>query len=271
MTSSPTPMVDSFGTPDYPALRAAGVRLAGRYLSGGNPLTTPEVARAHAAGVGLVLICERSATAALGGRLAGINSAIMYAHLAHLLFAPKGVALWRTVDFDPTSPQLPTVLQYLGGFADGVRPSGYRCGAYGGTTTLTGPLPGGMLKWQSGGWTLGRDVPAEIRQLVAQETIAGVLFDEDLVLAGDVGAWMPPAPKPAPKPTPAPAAPREELEVKPIIATGTKGGVQVISADLSGKRPIAQAAVLEALLATGQYLDLRGKLDGGFVDELPVH
>ena len=253
-----TPMVDSYGTPDYPALAKAGVRVAGRYLSGGNPLTKAEVARAHAAGVGLALICERSATAALQGYRAGSTSGELYAGLAVNLGAPGGVALWRTVDFDPVASQLTDVVNYLDGFAVEVTLAqyngGFRAGVYGGTAVLDEALPAGMVKWQAAGWSDGVQVPAELRQLVTQETIAGVLFDEDLVL-GPTYAWMPPVhvttasvrAVPATVPEPQPAATNPPA-VAPAAVTGlVRHVVEVqIESDSRGSAPCPPGEIVSA-------------------------
>lgn len=258
MTTSPAPMVDSYGTPNYPALRAAGVRLAGRYLAGGNPLTAGEAARAHAADVGLLLICERGATAALGGPGAGAVSGALYARLAAELGAAAGVCLWRTVDFDPTAVELARVAGYVASFSTMVRQRRYLAGAYGGTATVEAVRADVDLVWQAAGWSNGVNVAAEIHQLIAQETIAGVVLDEDLVGAGDVGAWMP---KTAgvygsTAPPPPSSASRKGARMGSVIVTDPNDGGRVVVNLANGTwRGVPNPAVEAWLIGQGVPVD----------------
>lgn len=57
--------------------------------------------------------------------------------------------------------------------------------------------------------------------------------------------------------------------MKAYIATGSKGGVQIIAADCQSKIGVPTGDVITQLLATDQFIDMRGKLDTKFVDSIP--
>jgi glycoside hydrolase-like protein len=107
---------------------AKGIEFIARYLKN---LFAPEVAALHAAGLGIILIFETTATRALGGAAAGTVDGTKAMTQAKALGAPMGagVAIYATCDWDVTPAQQNIVAAYLEAFAVAVT-HGYSMGVY---------------------------------------------------------------------------------------------------------------------------------------------
>jgi len=143
----------SYGRPSVPAMKAAGIGFAVRYLSGSDKgLSVAEKNDLHAAGIDVGLVYEGAAGDALGGRNAGLRSGAAATRFAEALGAPKDVVIYFTVDFDATASQIPTIQAYLIACAQACT---YIAGAYGNHRVLAG-RPGSVpFAWSTYAWAGG--------------------------------------------------------------------------------------------------------------------
>ncbi len=179
---------------------AAGASFVCRYLKN---LIKTEVDALHAAGLSIVLIWEHEAERALAGYEGGLDDGLDARTMAMVLGAPEHVAVFATVDFDPTLDQQKVVLDYLRAFAlrgmSGNYASGAICQA-----CIDGGI--GSYSWLAGGMGMRGSVEfaasgrASIIQDVGdkQHLDLGIAIDSDTAYVEDYGAWQVPAPMPMP-------------------------------------------------------------------------
>ncbi|MFN8075282.1 MAG: DUF1906 domain-containing protein [Kineosporiaceae bacterium] len=212
----------STGDPDRPAaafdcklplnqaristLKAAGYKIAGRYLSGGTTkiLTSSEIALIHDNGLSFFPIWQESNNTASSfsysqGLTAGANACAS----ARSLGLPKGTVIYFAVDFDPQDSEVTAaVIPHFRGVVDAVKHDGssYAVGAYG-TRNVCGRLSdsglssmsfvSGMSTGYSG--NLGYRLPDnwafdQIQNLVVAPGTAGAAeIDKDAVSGLDLG------------------------------------------------------------------------------------
>lgn len=219
-------------TPFAKMIAAQGFSAVGRYLKS---LTKGEVTAIHAAGLGLWLIFETTADRALGGIAAGKDDGAKARAQADALGAPPDVAIFATVDTDPSQAQVATVAQYHVGFQAGASPrriGSYSCGA---VLIAVEKMPATPVPWLAGamGWNGSKayDATGKWRMKQGPQINAGrtaswsglswpalpFAYDPNLIVSdADIGLWLPPDMQaPAVTSTTAPAG---TSPAQPVIA-----------------------------------------------------
>src|SRR5690348_10887246 len=184
----------AWGTPDYLALRKAGVRFACRYLSHdkGKNLTAAEAKQLAAHGIDCVVVWETTANRALAGRAAGQADAREADRQAKLCRMPAGRPIYFAVDFDATVQQQPAINAYFEGVASVL--GKHRVGVYGGLWPVRRLLAAKLVTyaWQTYAWSGGAwEDDTHLRQYSNGHTLAGVSCDYNRATAGDFGQWRP--------------------------------------------------------------------------------
>jgi hypothetical protein len=178
----------------------AGYRFVVRYLDNGLPgrsnLTAVEATNLRAAGVGVVLIWETTATRATTGHSAGVTDATAAAAAARQA-GLDGWPIYFTVDFDlpdyaPTSLDPRAKLGPVAGYFDGVRTvlSPGRVGGYGGYWAVKRLLDANLVaySWQSTAWSGGHEDPRiNLFQRLGEVTVGGVACDVNEARQADYG------------------------------------------------------------------------------------
>jgi hypothetical protein len=184
----------AFATVPVPALTAAGVRFACRYLSTdpAKNLTASERDALHAAGISIVLVWETTGTSPKSGHAAGLAEAKTARAQATVLGFPANLPIYYAVDFDPTTAQLAEVLDYLHGAAD-AEGAKDRVGVYGSYDVAEAAANAGYAYlWQTYAWSSGQWASAAvIRQTLNGARIGGADVDLDEATAGNYGQWTP--------------------------------------------------------------------------------
>lgn len=174
------------------AFKRAGVTIFGRYISRGDTgeekVIKPGEAKAIAdAGCQLFLIYESTAMESLNGAVAGKLDGEFALSWARRVGAPQGAAIYATVDFDASTHQIASIVDYFAAFKDALQ-GYYTLGAYSSGYVCGVLYTHGLIKWRwltmSSGFQGSRqalDTGAyELRQAV-DKTIAGVDVDPDSV------------------------------------------------------------------------------------------
>lgn len=191
----------SYDHPDPEALRKAGIRWVVRYISGAigtKAITVAERNRLWAAGLGIVLVWETTATRALSGHAGGQQDAAHAAQMTHTLQWPGNHPVYFAVDFNPTPHELSAVVDYFRALNAGDTP--FKIGAYGGYHTL-GALRAERLAtkwWQTSAWSQGQwQTFNDIEQYAYDVRIGGGVVDLDRASSDHFGAhYAPPGWKP---------------------------------------------------------------------------
>ena len=203
----PTAVDFSFSRPTVAQLRAAGVALVIRYLTGsGKAISRAELQSYLAAGIVVVFVFEVAATDGTSGYAAGAAHAQQASAALVALGLPASTPVYFAADADIVTPS--DVLAYWQGIAS-VRPASTN-GVYGEGALCT-LLDGDGLAvwfWQSESTSFPGNASTlpitHIQQRVAGAPLAGT--DLDVLLRPDVGQY----PRPA-EPAPAPPAPLPPL------------------------------------------------------------
>lgn len=250
-------------TPYAQRIADAGFSLVGRYLKS---LSIAEIAAIHGAGLGLWLIEESTAARALAGAGAGKDDGAKAIARAQALGAPKGAAIFPTVDTDVLPSQLPVVAGYIVAFAAICGAAGYSCGgpyacgdvhtylAENATTAVWAPWLAGAMGWSgsrsydtTNAWALKQGP-----QINAGRTASWANFewpalpfpyDPDLIARPDFGAWLPPSATAGKDPS--------ATQVPPSLS-------MTIVLDSPDSRKMAQAALAAANLYDGKIDGLWG-------------
>lgn len=183
----------AFTHPSPAALKAAGITFVCRYLSTdpAKDINATELAALHEAGISVVLNWETTADFTLGGASRGMVDARSARAQANALGAPGSIPIYYSADFDVTSSQIATVLDYLHGAAD-AEGSKSLVGVYGGYAVVKAAIDAGFLGWQTYAWSGGQwDPRAVIRQTHNGQDIGGVSIDLDEAVAAEFGQWAP--------------------------------------------------------------------------------
>lgn len=200
---------DTILTPYAQQIADAGFTDVGRYLKN---LTAEEVAALHAVGLGIWLIFERGAEDVLDGDAQGAADGTIALAQAQALGVPAGVAIYATADTDLSDAQATVAESYWWAFDAQINPAGYKIGGYADGVTLAELLMHGLnYPWLAGarGWAGYSDfvvtnnaVMIQGPQLGAGETAIWediewpalpFPYDPNMMLADDIGAWMPPS------------------------------------------------------------------------------
>lgn len=178
----------SFARPDPAAIRAAGYSGVCRYLTGqGKALTASERDALFAAGLDLLLNFEQNADNAKGGYAQGLKDGKAAANAADALGAPRGMAIYFSVDYDTAASYPAVVANYLKGCAAGMA-GRYEMGVYGSYYVVHGAMADGQAKygWTTVAWSYGHKA-GHIFQTGEQTFSHGADIDEPL--QADIGSW----------------------------------------------------------------------------------
>jgi hypothetical protein len=192
--SLPIKGCDYVSGPTVTALKAAGIRFVGRYLSTpGNPknITALEAKKLHDGGIHVILVFETTANRALGGTNAGHADAISARSQAKALGVPAAVPIYFAIDFDATPGEQQAIDNYFKA-AGSVLGGKSRVGAYGGYWPIKRLFDADLIGygWQTYAWSGGRwDGRAQVRQVANGRTIGGHSVDLDMAVKTPYGAW----------------------------------------------------------------------------------
>lgn len=193
----------AWGTPNIPALKAAHVEFACRYLSHDTTknLTSAQARSLAAAGIDLVVVWETAANRALGGFRAGVADAAEALRQARSCGMPDGCPIYFAVDFDESGAQASAVADYFRGVhsvVDSAGPAGMPhpvpVGAYGGYWAIKRLFDARLISygWQTYAWSGGLwERRAQLRQYSNGHTVGGVSCDFNRAHAADFGQWRP--------------------------------------------------------------------------------
>lgn len=247
--------LDAYGA--IPVADLGGYDFVGRYISSiADKCMTPDEAAGYlAGGKSIVAIYEDNAADALGGAATGAAKASIALPILSAIGWPDDRPVYFAVDMPGYSWDLPTFVACAQAFAAGI---GRPAAIYGDVSTCTAAYNAGIKYIMQFGE--GRAPGDDIYQSAPITAGWGQSVDPDQALLTDYGQWSHTDP---PKPT--------EEDMKGIFATGSKGGLHLLSPDCQSKQPIpTEPDVFTQLMATGQYLDMRTTLDHGWVDSVPV-
>lgn len=204
----------SFARPSISELKAAGVTVVIRYLTGGGKsIMATELASYLAAGISVVVVFEIQANDALGGHAAGVaNAQVALAALKPL--GLTGCPVYFAVD---SSIMALTALPYFEGIATVMQPS--QVGVYGEGALCTLLQSDGLATWffQSSSTSFPGNSTTlaitHIQQKAGASPVPGT--DLDILCKPDVGQW----PRPS-SPAPTPTEPTEEQTMQAILING---------------------------------------------------
>ncbi|KLU67840.1 hypothetical protein DEAC_c02470 [Desulfosporosinus acididurans] len=176
------------------ALKSAGIKAVGRYLGRNlwNGLTVTEAKAILDAGLALFLILELSPTkSSYFNYLRGISDAQFALAEAEYLGAPKGIAIYFTVDYEAQPEDMPAIKEYLRGVHT-VLTGKYLVGIYGSYAVMVAAKSADYPPdryFQTYAWSYGKQAPNHIYQYSNNVTVAGVACDKDYV-NDDAGLWI---------------------------------------------------------------------------------
>ena len=177
------------------AVKDAGIVAVGRYLGYKNhtwskTLTPDELKAIHAAGLSVILIWESDPTfAGYFSYARGLADAKEAVGEAAYLGAPKGTAIYYTVDFDAQASNMAAIIDYFHGVRDGI--GEYLVGAYGSYVVMNALKSSAYPPdkyWQTYAWSSGQVFAGNIYQYQNSVTIGGIPADRDKINAAP-GAW----------------------------------------------------------------------------------
>jgi hypothetical protein len=188
----------SAGPPSGAALRAAGVKLAMRYVAPRHPGGTRrdkclapaerDDLLAHGVDIGIVFE-DREGDALLGAERGTVNGRIAAAEAA-AEGAPKGMTLYGAVDTDTTFTR---VAPYLRAYNAAVAKGGYVGDVYGGYNVLAPAVEARVARhpWQTQAWLYGHPIlpQAALFQHARTITVGGVDCDVNDILKPGYGGW----------------------------------------------------------------------------------
>jgi len=176
-------------------VKAAGIVAVGRYLgfknhSWSKTLTTDELQAIHEAGLSVVLIWESDPTfAGYFSYAKGLADAKQAIEEATYLGAPKGTAIYFTVDFDAQASNMAAIVDYFHGVRDGI--GQYLVGTYGSYAVLEALKNSAYSPdkyWQTYAWSGGKVFDGNLYQYQNSVTIGGIPADRDKINTAP-GAW----------------------------------------------------------------------------------
>lgn len=178
----------SWARPSPPAMQAAGIEVAFRYLwDGGKGITTAEITALHAANIGICYTYEADAGNHLLGAAQGRVDGMHARQLAQQLNLPAGTPIYFGCDREVSARMLPVVLAYLYAADNAANPS--RCYAQFSVCEAFG-----RFAWQTVAWS-NRQVSrfAVALQYDINETFQGSLVDYNTIFdITNLGAHWPP-------------------------------------------------------------------------------
>jgi Domain of unknown function (DUF1906) len=224
----------SFARPTPASIRAAGYSAVMRYLSTApghtlNPkdLTTAEVTMLHAAGLGIGLVWETTATRAGEGQAAGAADALAADAQADALGYPLTCPLFYACDYD-AAPNV--VAPYFTGVkAKARRP----VGVYGSARVIEGTLA--PYKWQCSAWSHGVvSSQAHLYQRLKATVAHPISGSDENIQIRPFPLWTPgpvvpqAAPSTAPDAAPVPVTPLEDA-MRPWFIRAKTGAIVIVT------------------------------------------
>src|ERR1035437_5563286 len=180
--------------PSVPALRAARLSFACRYLSPpGNSknLTAAEAMRLHRGGISTVTVWESWATRASEGRAAAIADAKEAVALGKACGPPAGYPIHFAVDYD-ASGSVERLRPYYAGLISALGLE--RLGIYGGKAAIDLAYSMGIRRlWQTYAWSGSPTAwhpAATLRQYSNGHIVGGVPVALNYATAHDFGQWL---------------------------------------------------------------------------------
>ncbi|HEY7485931.1 MAG TPA: glycoside hydrolase domain-containing protein [Streptosporangiaceae bacterium] len=183
----------AWGRPGAAALKRAGVKFVGRYLSHdttGKNLTLAEAKQLSAGGLWIFVVWESTAKRALAGHAAGVADAKAAEKQAHGCGMPGGRPIYFAVDFDASAAQQGAINSYLDGAASVLGRD--RVGLYAGYYVIKRAFDAHKITWgwQTYAWSAGHwDKRAHVQQYSNGHKINGVGVDYDRAVKDDYGQW----------------------------------------------------------------------------------
>ncbi|NEW05321.1 DUF1906 domain-containing protein [Paenibacillus sp. SYP-B3998] len=168
-----------------------GYEFVARYLvpGGAKALTKSEANTISSAGLNILSVFETTASRALGGRSAGLADGDIALQVAKTVGQPSGSCIYFAVDFDATSSQLSTVIDYMKAASEAT--PGYTTGVYGSYSVVEAVRAAGACSrfWQTYAWSRGnKSTFLHVYQYLNDVTIHGVGIDYDESY-GNEGLW----------------------------------------------------------------------------------
>lgn len=197
-------LIDTYGMPSDSELHMSGCVGASRYVShsSGKNVTVAQVKHIHGLGKLVQLNFEDTATNAKGGKNQGSQDAAFVLGELKALGAPKGVAVYFSVDFEVHTGQtlMSTVLDYFRPIQAALHAAGYKAGAYGDADVITALLAAKLIDfgWQTVAWSYGKRNPDAV---LLQDVFTNA-YDKDEILHPYIGAWTPTGAQQPPTSTP---------------------------------------------------------------------
>ncbi|CAG7643806.1 hypothetical protein PAESOLCIP111_04560 [Paenibacillus solanacearum] len=179
-------------TAETAALFAAdGYSFVCRYLvpSGWKRLTAEEAAVISEAGLNIVSVFETTANRPLGGRSAGLADGATAAQTAYSIGQPPGSTIYFAVDFDATSNQMQTVIDYIRAASEAT--PDFNTGVYGSYAVVEAVSASGACSrfWQTYAWSSGKlSGAAHLYQYRNNVQANGITIDLDESY-GNEGWW----------------------------------------------------------------------------------
>ncbi|MFD0676946.1 MULTISPECIES: DUF1906 domain-containing protein [unclassified Paenibacillus] len=173
------------------AFRADGYEFVCRYLvpSGAKRLTSNEVTIISQEGLQIVSVFETTAARALGGRAAGLADGATALVVAAQIGQPEGSTIYFAVDFDVTSAQMSTVIEYVRAASEAT--PAYNTGVYGSYAVVEAVSSARACSrfWQTYAWSGGKQSSVKnIYQYQNDITVNGIAVDLDESY-GSEGWW----------------------------------------------------------------------------------
>lgn len=204
----------SFARPDPSNIRSAGYSDVMRYLSpdSSKNLSGAERDALWAAGLGIGLVWESTATRAAQGLNAGKADAVSAAAQAKVLGFPVNLPIFFAVDFDA---QVSQVVSYFTGVKSVLQNP---VGVYGSAKVVDGVIGLGLAKfgWQTMAWSGSTVSPnATLYQRIRATVSNPVAGSDENLLINDMPFWVKNSPLPAPAPAPVPNIPHPAPKIAP--------------------------------------------------------
>lgn len=177
---------------DYGLYRRQGMQFAMRYVVpsiAGKCVTLPEIKDAHAAGVDIGFVYETTGTTWNGGYDAGLADAFTASSVLGRLGVPKTCAVYHAVDVQVGQQVMSTVMEWVRGLLDGMRP--YRAGVYGQYLVVAsaGALYPHVLTWQTKAWSGASIYPRTDLLQLGTSRMSGIDIDIDIAYVPFFGQW----------------------------------------------------------------------------------
>lgn len=171
--------------------KADGQEFVGRYLvpSGGKALTMVEAEAISGAGMQIISVFETTAGRPLGGYEAGLQDGMTALQVAVAIGQPPGSCIYFAVDFDASTAQMATVIEYIRGASEAT--PNHTTGVYGSYSVINAVRNVAVCSkyWQTYAWSSGRVADfLNLYQWKNDVVVNGIGVDHNMAY-GDEGGW----------------------------------------------------------------------------------